>query len=198
MRTGVVVCATTAAATLPCRCPTSPLRRCGPSTTGWLRFHRLPRRCPSTPAPPRWPCCHARNPAFDGAVPWAAVLSAARRTSVAWSASKCLSSHRRESHVDRLPHAHHEGVVVLAPTGSRPVRSRTPRVRTRRSRTPPGRRTPAGGIGDTPSDVHGCRWPGAGDGRPDRMRANRGGEYHAGRSPSRNSLEVRLSAVARR
>jgi hypothetical protein len=27
MRTGVVVCATTAAATLPCRCPSSPLRR---------------------------------------------------------------------------------------------------------------------------------------------------------------------------
>ena len=29
MRTGVLVCATTAAATLPCRCPSSPLRRCG-------------------------------------------------------------------------------------------------------------------------------------------------------------------------
>ena len=26
------MCATTAAATLPCRCPSSPLRRCGPST----------------------------------------------------------------------------------------------------------------------------------------------------------------------
>jgi hypothetical protein len=30
--TGIVEWAITAAATLPCRCPTSPLRRCGPST----------------------------------------------------------------------------------------------------------------------------------------------------------------------
>ena len=50
--------------------------------------------------------------------PWAAVCSAARRTSVAWSASKCVDAGRCESHIDGLPDAHDQGVSPRRQLGS--------------------------------------------------------------------------------
>ena len=104
--------ATTADATLPCRCPSSPLRRCGPSTMRLASWSSAAATMPFHVGAASTATLRAAKPAWRASsAPWAAVRSAARRTSVARSASKCSRIGGGEPDVDRLPDTDHQRVA---------------------------------------------------------------------------------------
>jgi hypothetical protein len=90
MSTGAAECATTAAATLPTRWPANPLWRWEPTTITLAWCATTVSRIPFQVGAASTATLVARNPAAAASdAPWAAVSSAALRTSGARSASKC-------------------------------------------------------------------------------------------------------------
>ena len=187
IRTGVAVWATTAAATLPCRCPSSPLRRCGPSTIRLASCSSAASTMPFQVGVASTAMLRARNPALSASdAPCAAVRSAACRTSTARSASKCLRVSGREPDLDGLPDAH-DHRVSLGRQLRRGMRDRelgelgSVVGEDHRPGSVPQRRAVRcrGARGRLDRDSRA--------GRPGRSRASSGGEYQAGDSPSMNS-----------
>ena len=130
----------------PRHCPAGvPAARCGGAgraRSGWLRVRRRSSTMPFQVGAASTALLRARNPAATASdAPWAAVRSAARRTSVARSASKCLAS------VGVNPtstgcQTHTTRASRWGANWPRPARSRRRRVRIRRRRRAPARAGP--------------------------------------------------------